>query len=107
MAPQVRGRIRGKEEFKARLDIKKSESNNPPPIWEISRNDPSAQQVLYSKGVVLLNELEEKIGRNKFLEICRARIDKKINNTFDLLNLIKDIGGKETADRFEQSLKTR
>ena len=99
--------LRSKEEFNSRLNIKRSESNNTPPIWEISRNAPLAQQVLYSKGVILLIELEEKIGNNKFLELCRARIDKKTNNTLDFLNLIKDIGGKEIADWFEQSLKTR
>jgi hypothetical protein len=63
--------------------------------------------VLYSKGVVLLSELEEKIGNNKFLELCKARIDKKVNNTLDFLDLINDIAGKEIADWFEQSLKTR
>jgi hypothetical protein len=99
--------LRSKEEFNSRLNIKRSESNNTPPIWEISRNAPLAQQVLYSKGVILLIELEEKIGNNKFLELCRARIDKKTNNTLDFLNLIKDIGGREIADWFEQSLKTR
>ncbi len=99
--------LRSKKEFKSRLNIKRSESSNTPPIWEISRSAPLAQQVLYSKGVVLLNELEEKIGNNKFLELYRARIDKKINNTSDFLNLIKDIGGKEIADWFEKSLKTR
>jgi len=99
--------LRGKEEFNTKLKIKRNESINTPPIWGISRNDPSAEQVLYSKGVVLLSELEEKIGNNKFLELCKARIDKKVNNTLDFLNLIKDIGGKEIADWFEQSLKTK
>jgi aminopeptidase N len=99
--------LSSKEEFNTKLNIKRSESSNTPPIWGISRSDPSAEQVLYSKGVVLLNELEEKIGKNKFLELYRARIDKKINNTLDFLNLIKDTGGKETADWFVQSLKNR
>ena len=99
--------LRSTEEFNSRLNIKRSESSNTPPIWGISRSAPLAEQVLYSKGVVLLNELEEKIGKNKFLELYRARIDKKINNTSDFLNLIKDIGGKEIADWFEKSLKTR
>jgi len=97
----------GKEEFNTKLKIKRNESSNTPPIWGISRNDPSAEQVLYSKGVVLLSELEEKIGNNKFLELCKARIAKKVNNTLDFLDLINDIAGKEIADWFEQSLKTR
>ena len=99
--------IRGKKEFYTWLNIKRDESFNTPPIWGMSRNDPAAQQVLYSKGVVLLNELEEKIGRDKFLKLCRTRIDKQINNTSDFLTLIKDTGGKQISDWFEQSLKTR
>jgi hypothetical protein len=99
--------LHSKEEFNSRLNIKRNESKNTPPIWEISRSDPLAEQVLYSKGVVLLSELEEKVGNNKFLELCKARIDKKAHNTLDFLNLVNDIGGKEIADWFEQSLKTR
>lgn len=106
-AMKVIKELRGKEEFNTKLNIKRSESSNTPPIWGISRSDPLAEQVLYSKGIVLLSELEEKIGNNKFLELCKARIDKKTNNTIDFLSLINDIGGKEIADWFEQSLKTR
>lgn len=86
---------------------KKNESINTPSIWGISRNDPKATQVLYGKGVILLSELEQKIGNEKFLKLCKVRINKKGNNTKDLLNLINDIGSKNIADWFEQSLKTR
>ncbi len=74
---------------------------------KISRNDSQAEQVLYGKGVILLNALEQKMGKNKFLELCKARIDKKVTNTEDVLKLIHNISGKEIADWFEQSLKTR
>jgi hypothetical protein len=106
-AMKVIKELRGKEEFNTNLNTKRNESSNTPPIWGLSRNDPLAEQVLYSKGVVLLNELEGKIGQDKFLELCRTRIDKKTNNTADFLDLIKDIGGKEIADWFEQSLRNR
>jgi hypothetical protein len=99
--------LRGKEEFNTKLNTKRSESSNTPPIWGMSRNDPLAEQVLYNKGVVLLNELEEKVGENRFLELCRARIHNKINSTADFLDTTKDIGGKEIADWFEQSLRNR
>lgn len=96
-----------KEEHSSQMNKKRDESKNTPPIWEMERNSPFSERILYSKGVVLLKELEEKIGSNKFLELCKARIDKKINNTSDFLTLIKNIGGKEIADWFEESLKTR
>ncbi len=96
-----------KEEFFSRLNNKRGESSNTPPIWGLNRNDPSAQQVLYSKGVVLLNELEEKIGNDRFLELCSARISMNINSTADFLNLVSDREGKKIGDWFEQSLKTK
>jgi len=93
------------EEFKAMLNAKRSESNQTPPIWELPRNSSSAELVLYSKGAVLLNELEDKIGNEHFLELCKARMNKNINNTSDFLNLLKDKDGREIADWFEQYLK--
>jgi hypothetical protein len=95
------------KEFNMRLNKKKEESKNTPPIWKMSRNNPKAGKVLYSKGVVLLYELEQKIGTEKFLELCKVRVAKKINNTEDFLNLLNAIGGKNVAGWFEQSLKTR
>jgi hypothetical protein len=106
-AMRVIKELRGEEEFNTKLNTKRTESSNTPPIWGMSRNDPLAEQVLYNKGVVLLNELEEKVGENRVLELCRARIDKKINSTADFLDTIKDIRGKEIADWFEQSLRSR
>jgi hypothetical protein len=53
----------------------------------------------------LLNELEEKIGNENFLKLCKARISKNIKNTSDFLDLLKDSEGQEIADWFEQSLK--
>jgi hypothetical protein len=99
--------LHSKEEYNSRIKIKIDESKNTPPIWGISRNDTQATKVFYSKGVVLLSELEQKIGNKKFLELCRARIDKKVNNTKNFLNLLSNIGGKEISAWFEQSLKTR
>ena len=97
----------GTEEFISRLSKKRDESSNSPPIWELDRNSSSAQLVLYSKGVVLLNELDDKIGNNRFLELCSERISLNINNTNDFLKLLRDREGKEIGDWFEQSLKTR
>jgi hypothetical protein len=97
--------LRSEEEFNAMLNAKKSKSNQSPPVWELPRNSSSAELVLYSKGAVLLNELEEKIGNENFLKLCKARISKNIKNTSDFLDLLKDSEGQEIADWFEQSLK--
>lgn len=97
----------GNEEYYKRMKMKQKESANTPPIWGMARNDKQATEALYSKGVVLLSELEQKTGNEKFLELCRERMNKKINNTNDFLSLVTDIGGKNIADWFEESLRTR
>jgi len=97
----------GEGEFNARIKKKIETSSNTAPIWGLERNDPSAELVLYGKGVVLLNELEEKIGMQSFLELCQKRISKKINSTSSFLNLIHEQEGEATRDWFEQALKTR
>ena len=95
------------EEYSSQMKKKRDESEDIPPIWEMERNSPFAEKVLYSKGVVLLKELEEKIGNNNFLELCQARINKNINNSQNFLNLLEDREGKEIKEWFEQSLKTK
>lgn len=97
----------GEEEFYTRLDKKRKESLNTPPIWGLSRSDSQATPVLYSKAVILLYELEQKIGIEKFAELCKHRIRKNVNNTNDFLELISHIGGKKNANWFKESLKTR
>jgi len=97
----------GEGEFNARIKKKIEASSNTAPIWGLERNDPSAELVLYGKGVVLLNELEEKIGMQSFLELCQKRISEKINSTSSFLYLIHEQEGEETRDWFEQALKTR
>ncbi|MFC2086517.1 M1 family aminopeptidase, partial [Bacteroidota bacterium] len=99
--------IVSKEEFNSRLSKKRSEIINTPTIWGLDRNSSAAQLVLYSKGAVLLNELEEKIGNDRFLKLCQAWINKNINNTSDFLYLLKDREGMEIKEWFEQSLKTK
>jgi len=95
------------EEYNSQLNKKRDDSKNTPPIWEMERNSPYAERLLYSKGVVLLKELEEKIGSNRFLELCNSCISKNINNTEDFLNLLRDREGNSTGEWFEQTLKTK
>ena len=97
--------LRSVEEFNAILNDKKNKSSHSPPIWELPRNSSFAETVLYSKGPVLLNELEEKIGNKSFIYLCKARLSNDVKNTSDFLNLLKDSEGQEIADWFEQTLK--
>lgn len=97
----------GEEEFQKILNIKINNSIDTPPVWGLDRNHPKAEPVLYSKGTVLLYELENKMGIVGFEELCKARLNNDVKNSAGLLDLIDKISGPETAIWFEQNLKTR
>ncbi|SMF49026.1 Aminopeptidase N [Alteromonadaceae bacterium Bs31] len=96
----------GTEAFNSRLALKRGESSNIPPIWHLARNSPHAQAVLYSKGAVLLYQLESRIGSPAFFALCREMIKQRTHTTEEFLTLLKDSAGENVANWFEYSLKT-
>ncbi|MFC1482051.1 M1 family aminopeptidase [Candidatus Neomarinimicrobiota bacterium] len=97
----------GDHEFASRLNAKQIEILNTPPIWNLDRNSPTAQSVLYNKSVIILNRFEEKIGTERFKYLLHERVAKNINKTTELLSLIEDREGTEIRDWFENQLRTR
>lgn len=104
----------GRESFERRLSGKLEGIQNIPPIWDFNRNDRSTpkkreeiEKILYSKGPVLLYELEEKIGKVKFLEFCRRLVANNITSTEGLLKILGNLEGDEVKIWFEILLKTR
>ena len=87
---------------------------NIPAIWGFNRNDRSTpkkreeiEKILYSKGPVLLYELEEKIGKVNFLEFCRRLVANNITSTEGFLKISGNLEGDEVKIWFETLLKTR
>jgi aminopeptidase N len=95
------------KEFDSSLSKKISKIINTPPVWGLDKSSPDLQVILYSKGVILLSELEEKIGYERFLKLCRARLNGNIKNSQEFLNLLEEREGIEIKEWFEQSLKTK
>lgn len=97
----------GIEEYQSRIMAKEKASQNTPAIIGFDRNDAAATLVLYSKGVVLLHELYERIGHDGFMELCKERILRNILSTHDLLDLIENQEGSQVREWFEEMLKTK
>lgn len=97
--------LKGEEEFKSRIEEKRSGINELPPIWNMDRNDPNAEKLLYNKGTVLLKKLEDKIGKEDFIAICKDRLDLNLNTTEDFLNHLKEKQGIETEKWFRKLLQ--
>lgn len=100
----------GKAFFDSAIMTKKEKLENTPPIWNFDRNTAKYQdtrEVLYNKGPVLLNELEQDIGEEHFLKLCRAVAENDVKNTFEFLEILKNIEGVSLASKFEEKLKNR
>jgi hypothetical protein len=104
----------GQESFERRLQDKKATMRGTPPIRGFDRADRSsperaaeAEQVLYSKAPVLLSELEQRVGRERFLKICRVFLRQEDRSTCSLLRVLADIDGEGTALWFGEELTHR
>jgi hypothetical protein len=97
----------GAESFKKRLDEKKSAAEGTSPLWDFDRNDdPDSYRILYSKGPVLLNMLEQKVGRSEFMRLCSEVFSRSIAGSSDFLDLLEECEGSHTRRWFEEQMKT-
>lgn len=100
----------GQDTFDQYIAHKNKILEGTPPVWELDRNNVDneiAYQVLYNKGPLLLNELESKIGNDKFCLLCNSMIKNGTNTTEDFIKLLAQEVNPETAKWFEELLRTR
>jgi hypothetical protein len=95
----------GIDDYNIFMNKKEAESIDLPPIWEMNRNDPKAEKLLYSKGVLILKKLEDKISQENFRKLCQDRFQNNINETNSFLNLLHKNEGIETEEWFRELLK--
>jgi hypothetical protein len=97
---------KGDETFRKIVEEYKSNTKDLPPVWGIERNSPEAYSVLYEKGSLLLYELEEKVGKDVFLDFLKDVVRNKISNTNDLIELAEKKLSKSVGLWFKEKLKT-
>jgi hypothetical protein len=102
----------GTDAFDKRLAKKEEDAKGAPPIWGLDRNDVATEDkaavvenVLYSKGPVLLHRLSERIGEERFLDLCREAAGLKSLSTGTFLRILAEKAGRPAADWFESELK--
>ncbi|MDR3628680.1 MAG: M1 family aminopeptidase, partial [Ignavibacteriaceae bacterium] len=96
----------GIDKFNKQIEEYKDRSKNLPPIWGIDRNSNKAYSVIYEKGSVILFELENKIGKDKFLSLLRKIADNNICTTNDFLQLLEKETSGEARLWMEKQLKS-
>lgn len=102
----IRG-LAGPAEYERRLAAKRETARGTPPIRGFDRNGEHAEAVLYSKGPVLLAELERRIGADAFRAFARALFQQEVATTDRFLDALGTREGPATRRWFEEQLRTR
>lgn len=92
------------EDFNKTINIYEEKSKGLPPIKNLSRDDENAYKVLYIKGALVLNKLENRIGEENFRELLLKIHMGKINTTEKFLDTLENICNKELMEFIDMLL---
>jgi hypothetical protein len=103
----------GSEIFERFLDRKRERVSYNKALWGFDRSDHSTpekqttiERMLYDKGPLLLHDLAEKIGSQRFLELCRGMLWSGVTHTAHLLDLLEELEEGQVRQWMENELKT-
>jgi len=96
------------------LERKQERAAGLPPLWGFDRqggtSTPEKQaavdRMLYDRGPLLLHALAQRIGSQRFLELCRAMLWSGVTDTAHLLDLLEELEDKSTRQSMEDNLRT-
>ncbi|QVK17455.1 hypothetical protein KHQ81_11430 [Mycoplasmatota bacterium] len=95
----------GETKFNQLIAKYKEKAKNTPPIYKINRSDEAAHTVLYIKGAVILYQLENKLGKERFIQFLKQVHQNKIKETKQLLRLLASIERKTYSKYINKALK--
>jgi hypothetical protein len=102
----------GVDSFHRLLSAKRERANGTQPLWEFQRGDVSSpekqtqvERLLLDTGPLILDELSQRIGPARFLELCRARIWSGVMTTQHLLDLLEELEDKSTRQWLEEQIR--
>lgn len=92
------------EDFNKIINSYEEKLKNLPPIKNLNRDDENAYNVLYIKGALILHKLEDRIGKENFIELLKKIHIHKINTTKKFLDELENINNKELRDFVDRLL---
>lgn len=96
----------GKHVFDCYLEACREYARHACPIYEVDRDAPEAYDALYNKGALLLYDLEQKVGEQRFFGFMQGVAEREITSTALLLNYAEEVLGKETSEWIENRIKS-
>ncbi|MGE5560139.1 MAG: M1 family aminopeptidase [Chloroflexota bacterium] len=94
----------GDDAFAQRLAAMRARCEGVPPIAGLPRTHEQAHPALYTKGPVLLADLEALIGRDLMTEFLRQTIERRVASTADLLTLLAGVADDAAAASLDRGL---
>ena len=98
--------------FEQIMASKRDQAPSAPPLWEFNRADLSTpealatvERMLYDKGPLILQMLEQRIGYLRFMDFCRAMLWSGVASTPHLLDLLEEVEDHETRVWMETLLR--
>jgi hypothetical protein len=100
------------EIFERFLERKRDRVTDALPLWEFDRSDTATpekqalvERMLYDRGPLLLHELAQRIGSQRYFELCRAMLWSGVTDTRHMLDLLEELEGGETRQWMEDHLR--
>ena len=95
-----------KHVFDCYLEACRENARHACPIYEVDRDAPEAYDALYNKGALLLYDLEQKVGEQRFFEFMQGVAEREITSTTLLLDYAEEVFGKEIRKWIENWIKS-
>jgi aminopeptidase N len=92
--------------FDCYLEACRENARHACPIYEVDRDAPEAYDALYNKGALLLYDLSQKVGEEKFFDIMQGVAEREITSTEQLLKYAEDTLGRDIKDWIEKRIKS-
>ncbi len=96
----------GEETFKDIINKYKNCLNDTPVIYQLDRKHEKAHNALYFKGAYILYLLENKIGKNNFINFLKQVHINKVDNTRNLLYLLGKLEGEDVSKELNKHLRS-
>ena len=92
--------------FDCYLEACRENARHACPIYEVDRDAPEAYDALYNKSALLLYDLEQKVGEQRFFEFMQGLAEREITSTTLLLDYAEEVFGKEIRKWIENRIKS-
>jgi hypothetical protein len=95
----------GEEAYQDYIDRYREQTKDKPPIWGLEAGSKDTYATLYLKGAVVLHDLRQKIGDERFFEFLNALLAEESLLTDRVLAILEELVSKEARDFLEECLR--